>query len=541
MSNYNNFNRNAPSPNRQHGISKRGNSFRGGRAGNNNFNRGGPNDNYGGNNYRGGPNARGNNFHPPGGNNFRGNNNFRGGPPNDQNPPPGPPPGNFPPYDGRDPSGAPFPGFPGAPNPNMPSPNVGAPNSNFPPPTAPDANNAPTPGQNTAAAAPVQPPVYNYDYSSYSTPYPGYENYGYTNYSNPGDYSNHNSNNRNNNNSSSNKENNLYVGNLDPRVTTDLLWEIFGVAGKIANVKIIYDKETGAPQGYGFVDFFDRETAEIALSQLNGCKIMEREVKVNWATSGSKREDTSNHFHVFVGDLSSEVNDSVLMEAFAKNFPSISDARVKWDHSTNKSRGYGFVAFRKKEDAERAIREMNGYVIGSRAVRINWANKKQPDQNPRNNNNNNYPPGFVPMGQVGHVGNAPENADQVSINYLMGQTSPGNTNVYIGNVNTSVTEDMIRDRFKDFGPIANIKMSTDKGYAFVRYHDQESAARSIHEMNGKNLGLQTIKCSWGRQKNQQGYGGNYGGYGGYGGYNMGYGQPYPVNYGNMPNYNYNYM
>ena len=53
------------------------------------------------------------------------------------------------------------------------------------------------------------------------------------------------------------------------------------------------------------------------------------------------------------------------------------DARVMWDHSTGRSKGYGFVSFRNREDAERAIQEMHGRLIGSRPVRCGWAQHKQ--------------------------------------------------------------------------------------------------------------------------------------------------------------------
>ena len=49
--------------------------------------------------------------------------------------------------------------------------------------------------------------------------------------------------------------------------------------------------------------------------------------------------------HIFVGDLSSEVNDRILMEAF-QQCKGCSDARVMWDHGTGRSKGYGFVSFR---------------------------------------------------------------------------------------------------------------------------------------------------------------------------------------------------
>ena len=86
-------------------------------------------------------------------------------------------------------------------------------------------------------------------------------------------------------------------------------------------------------------------------------------------------QDTSNHFHIFVGDLSNEVNDEVLLQAFSA-FGSVSEARVMWDMKTGRSRGYGFVAFRDRGDAEKALSSMDGEWLGSRAIRCNWANQK---------------------------------------------------------------------------------------------------------------------------------------------------------------------
>ena len=76
------------------------------------------------------------------------------------------------------------------------------------------------------------------------------------------------------------------------------------------------------------------------------CVSQLQEVRVNWAFQKDQREDTSSHFHIFVGDLASEYNDAALLEAFKGN-PGCSEARVMWDHTTNRSKGYGFVAFRR--------------------------------------------------------------------------------------------------------------------------------------------------------------------------------------------------
>lgn len=110
----------------------------------------------------------------------------------------------------------------------------------------------------------------------------------------------------------------LYVGNLHPKVTDLMLGDIFRTIGEVTHVKIIPDK-SHAGLNYGFIDFLDHKTALLALETLHGRKVLGHEIKVNWAYQGNNatREDTSSHHHVFVGDLSPDVTDAVLLKAFS--------------------------------------------------------------------------------------------------------------------------------------------------------------------------------------------------------------------------------
>jgi nucleolysin TIA-1/TIAR len=78
------------------------------------------------------------------------------------------------------------------------------------------------------------------------------------------------------------------------------------------------DKLRGTSAGYGFVRFATKDTAEQALQSLNGKEYLGMELRVNWALPNHHKEDTGTHFHIFVGDLGSEVTDAALFAAFAE-------------------------------------------------------------------------------------------------------------------------------------------------------------------------------------------------------------------------------
>ena len=70
----------------------------------------------------------------------------------------------------------------------------------------------------------------------------------------------------------------------------------------------------------------------------------------------------------------------IIQDKSLKNYI-FSDCRVVRDPQTLKSKGYGFVSFMKKVEAENAIALMNGQWLGSRSIRTNWATRKPPAKN----------------------------------------------------------------------------------------------------------------------------------------------------------------
>ncbi|MCL7045251.1 hypothetical protein MKW94_000838 [Papaver nudicaule] len=75
---------------------------------------------------------------------------------------------------------------------------------------------------------------------------------------------------------------------------------------------------------------------------------------------------------VRVTNLSEDTREPDLLELF-RTFGAVSRTYVAIDQKTGMSRGFGFVNFVNKEDAERAINKLNGYGYDNLILRVEWA------------------------------------------------------------------------------------------------------------------------------------------------------------------------
>ena len=80
---------------------------------------------------------------------------------------------------------------------------------------------------------------------------------------------------------------------------------------------------------------------------------------------------------IFVGNLSFEVTDDGLQQLFTGKGYQVTSARVITDRETGRSRGFGFVELGSRDDATRAIGELNGLNVEGRALQVNEARPQE--------------------------------------------------------------------------------------------------------------------------------------------------------------------
>ncbi len=85
----------------------------------------------------------------------------------------------------------------------------------------------------------------------------------------------------------------LYVGNLPYRANEGVVRALFEEQGKVFNVRLLKDKNTGKRRGLGFVEMAEAD-AENAINQLNDSEFQQRTLKVREAKQ--KQENETNSF-----------------------------------------------------------------------------------------------------------------------------------------------------------------------------------------------------------------------------------------------------
>ena len=163
-----------------------------------------------------------------------------------------------------------------------------------------------------------------------------------------------------------------------------------------------------------------------------------------------------------------------LYKLFDKSFTHVVDARIVVEPLSQKSKQYGFVNFTVKQSAERAIKEWNNtFEIEGRPIRLGWADRSQ-----RN----------IPTKTYDEICRLPN-------------FTGTNTTVYIGGVKEGVSEDKLKQIFSEFGDMKEVRLFTEKGYAFISFIKHQSAQEAIRHKTGTQIEGHTIRCAWGRENN----------------------------------------
>lgn len=90
--------------------------------------------------------------------------------------------------------------------------------------------------------------------------------------------------------------------------------DIFGRVGQVINFRLVHDKETGRPKGFGFLEFADPDAAASAVRNLNDHEIMGRKLRVDWSNDnsgggGDNAQSNNNNSNNYAQPQQPQIND----------------------------------------------------------------------------------------------------------------------------------------------------------------------------------------------------------------------------------------
>eukprot|EP01138_Halocafeteria_seosinensis_P015978 gb/GECG01016306.1/.p1 GENE.gb/GECG01016306.1/~~gb/GECG01016306.1/.p1 ORF type:complete len:605 (+),score=64.10 gb/GECG01016306.1/:1-1815(+) len=344
----------------------------------------------------------------------------------------------------------------------------------------------------------------------------------------------------------------LHMREIQPTWDEEFISSFFAQFPGFRRAKVVREKSTGLPTGYGFIDFTDTPSAGQALTMMNGQPVGNtgHTFRLQWSTapasrtggpaprqknhlppqssnppagmgmydphnphmpmqqeprtayreerssrSGSRgrgRPQGQEEYPIFIGDIPYEANDRDLEDLFRNRYRTVINANVVKKKQTGMSKGFGFVRFSDPREAERAKREMNGAPMGNRSIRCGDATEKvdkRPPPEPRQLQSNRP----APPRREGSV-------DVPRRNEKRNFAEEALYTVFIGGLDRRVTRDEVGQIFSRFGQVVRVDVPPGKGVGFVEFDRPHHAQRAIDSMNGSYMetskGRFPVRVSW---------------------------------------------
>ncbi|CCH42784.1 Polyadenylate-binding protein 1 [Wickerhamomyces ciferrii] len=190
-------------------------------------------------------------------------------------------------------------------------------------------------------------------------------------------------------------------------------------------------------------------------------------------------------FEVFVANLPFSINWQALKDIF-REAGEITHADVRLDEG-GRSRGFGIVSFKNKEDVDNAIKQFNGYEIEGRQLDVHEGkNNSRFESEQKREPESSYKP------------NVQKNSD-----FTEGVEANGekNSTIYVDNLPFATSNDDLFELFETAGRVSAAEIKYDPtgrpaGSAVVKFESEESAEAAINELNEYSYGGRPLNITF---------------------------------------------
>lgn len=173
---------------------------------------------------------------------------------------------------------------------------------------------------------------------------------------------------------------NVFVRNLIASTRSKELHDSFKDYGRILSCRVEYNT-CGQCKGYGYIQYDTPESAAKAISEGNGKIINGKRVEVTaFKPKQIRNYSQGMNSRLFVKGIPSDYNDEQLKALFAPYGDIISAIVAKDYINAPENRGFGFVCFKKTEDAKVAEERLNNSLLERQRLYVVRAiNEEQKD------------------------------------------------------------------------------------------------------------------------------------------------------------------
>ncbi|MDR3736094.1 MAG: hypothetical protein P4L10_11225 [Acidobacteriaceae bacterium] len=170
---------------------------------------------------------------------------------------------------------------------------------------------------------------------------------------------------------------NIFVKNLSGETRSIDVFNFFSAFGKIFSCRVKYNTNNQC-KGYGYVQFENKEGADKALAEGNGKELKGSKVEVQpFKAREARSAILSRYNNLFVKSIPKKFTNKDMTELFAPYGEIISAVVIKDTQDAKENRGFGFVCFKKVEDARNAEEKLRNHVLEGQSLYICKALSKE--------------------------------------------------------------------------------------------------------------------------------------------------------------------
>ena len=274
-----------------------------------------------------------------------------------------------------------------------------------------------------------------------------------------------------------NNKANIFVKGISLNANPREVYELFAKFGEIISAKICED-EDGNLLGYGYINYYNLDSAENAIANLNKTKFKDSELEVEHFQKKNERlqvpQENSSIYIKNIPNKYSKIED--LKELFSK-YGKIVFSKVFQDSN---ERPFAIIVFAEAQSAKKAKEEMNDKKLDEKdevGLYVDLLQKKSERKR-------------MLTTKIGDINNKLNQEFK-------------NCNLHIKNLPYDLTEEKLKEIFSKCGEVKSVKIDKfilqtkindkfveseeSKGFGYVCFTSEEAARKAKEEFNGKTL------------------------------------------------------